>query len=75
MALPYLDEVAEEFGMLAHRGYHRAYSNSVESELNALNFRRLQENWDPQRTVSELEKLVARFRSRILGMPSGQPIN
>ena len=72
LALPYLDDVAETYGLPSHRGYHARYSDDVEREFNVLNQTRIREGWGSQRSARELEKLVDRLRGKILGMPGGQ---
>ena len=77
IALPYVDEVADQYKLPSHGTYdagHRAYSETVGRELDALNNRRVRESWEPQRAKVELEKLADRLRIDILNMTPGRRI-
>jgi hypothetical protein len=85
IALPVSDEQAQllcrdglrSLCVPTHRGYHRQYSENVESQLDSLNRRAVNEGWseDYSKVSSELEKLADRLKKEILSRPAGTRLN
>lgn len=75
VALPYLDEVAAQYNLPAHRGSHPRYSSNVDAHLGELEDRALAEGWSASRAADELRSFADELRKEILRRPAGQHLN
>lgn len=66
IALPVSDEAAAALNLPTHRGPHPAYSASVKRQLDTLEDISIRENWNDQRALLEINKLVESLRSELL---------